>query len=271
MQTDIFSILGRVMRINRDDGRRFTRTDRLDEIQEILWNSQYRRVNPQGLFHLYAKHPLERVEGNVVLVSSHVDCERGITRCFCEDAGDGLLRGTFDNAATNATVLSLMVADELPDSAVVAFTGDEEEDSRGIVEAARCLRSRGVGIDLAIVLDVTDMGWNEHAGFTIENNFWDDDRGRRVIERVSRLPAEWRFVPEDPNEIPPYVPSERAIPVEAEADESWALDELDIPCFSLCLPVVGDMHSDQGVLARRDSFASYCAALAAVLGGRMNA
>ena len=202
--------------------------------------------------------------GPVVLVSSHVDCERGITCCFWEDAGNGLLRDTFDNAATNAAVLSLMLGGTLPDSVIVAFTGDEEEDSRGIVETVKFLRSKAVGIDLAIVLDVTDMGWNEQADFTIENHFWDDACGRRVIERVSRLPTEWRFVPEDPDDIPLYVPPGRVIHVEAEADETWDLDELDVPCFSLCLPVKGNMHSDRGVLARRDSFSSYCAA--AVLG-----
>ena len=159
-----------------------------------------------------------------------------------------------------------MLGNALPDSVIVAFTGDEEEESHGIVETVKFLRSQNVVIDLAIVLDVTDMGWNEGAAFTIENNFWDDACGRRVIERVSRLPAEWRFVPEDPDDIPPYVPPGRVIHVEAEEDETWALDELDVPCFSLCLPVNGNMHSDRGVLARKDSFASYCAALAAILG-----
>ena len=255
------------MRLNRDDGQRFTKTDRLDAIQRLLWDSQYRRVNPQGLFHLYAKRPLDRLEGPVILVSSHVDCESGITRCFCEDAGDGLLRGTFDNAATNAAVLSLMLEGALPDTVLVAFTGDEEEDSHGAIQTVRFLRSQRVKIDLAVVLDVTDMGWKEGAGFTVENNFWDDARGRRVIERVGHLSAEWRFVPEDPDDVPSYVPTERVIDQEAEEDESWELDELDVPCFSLCLPVRGNMHSDCGVLARRESFIAYRSALAAVLNG----
>ena len=269
MPHDIFTILDQIMRLNRDDGQRFTKTDRLDEIQRLLWDSRYRRVNPQGLFHLYAKRPLDRLEEPIVLVSSHADCEAGITRCFCEDAGDGLLRGTFDNAATNAAALSLMLEDTLPDTVLVAFTGDEEEDSHGVIQTVRFLRSQRVKINMAVVLDVTDMGWREHAGFTVENNFWDDARGRRVIERVAHVPAEWRFVPEDPDDVPSYVPPERVIPVEAEADESWDLDELDVPCFSLCLPVEGDMHSDRGVLARRASFYAYRSALASILAPRM--
>lgn len=267
MRTDVFPLLERVMRLCRDNGQRFTRTDRLDEIQRLLWDSQYRRVNPQGLFHLYAKRSIEEIEGPVVLVSSHVDCENGITRCFCEDAGNGLLRGTFDNAATNAAILSLMLEGSLPEAVVVSFTGDEEADSHGVIETVRFLQSKQLGIDMAVVLDVTDMGWNEGARFTVENNFWDEAHGRRVIELARQSAVEWRFVPEDTDDIPPYVPSERVIHIEAEADESWELDELGVPCFSLCLPVKGNMHSDSGVMAVKDSFASYCAAIKAVLSG----
>ena len=267
MRTDVFFVLERVMRLCRDNGRRFTRTDRLDEIQRLLWDSQYRRVNPQGLFHLYAKRSIEEIEGPVVLVSSHVDCENGITRCFCEDAGNGLLRGTFDNAATNAAILSLMLEGSLPEAVVVSFTGDEEADSHGVIETVRFLQSKQLGIDMAVVLDVTDMGWNEGARFTIENNFWDEAHGRRVIELARQSAVEWRFVPEDTDDIPTYVPSDRVIHIEAEADESWELDELDVPCFSLCLPVKGDMHSDSGVLALKDSFTNYCAAIKTVLSG----
>lgn len=265
---DIFTILKQIMRLCRDDGERFTDTGRLDEIRRLLQDSRWRRVNPQGLFHLYAARLLDELRGPVVLVTSHADCAPGITRCFCEEAGEGLLRGTFDNAATNAVILSLMLEGALPENVLVAFTGDEEAGSRGIVGTVRFLRSRKIGIDLAVVLDVTDMGWEERATFTVENDFWDDASGKRVIERLGKLSEEWRFVPEDPENIPPYVPPERVIPCESEPDESWTLAEMGIPCFSLCLPVRGFMHSDRGVLARRSSFTAHRAALAALLGGR---
>ena len=265
---DIVTVLGQVMRLCRDDGERFTDTGRLDEIQRLLWDSRFRRVNPQGLFHLYAARPLDELPRSVVLVTSHADCATGISRCFCEEAGKGLLRGTFDNAATNAAILSLMLEGTLPENVLVAFTGDEEAESRGIAETVRFLRSRKIGIDLAVVLDVTDMGWEEQAGFTVENDFWDDSCGERVIERIGKLSEEWRFVPEDPENVPPYVPPERVIPCESEPDESWALAEMEVPCFSLCLPIRGFMHSDRGALARRSSFPAYRAALAALLGGQ---
>ena len=83
---DVFTILGRVMRFCRDDGERFTDTGRLDEIQRLLRDSRWRRVNQQGLFHLYAARLLDELRGPVVLVTSHADCAPGITRCFWEEA-----------------------------------------------------------------------------------------------------------------------------------------------------------------------------------------
>ena len=40
-------------------------------------------------------------------------------------------------------------------------------------------------------------------------------------------------------------------------DESWDYDEENIKCFSLCIPVGGDMHSDEGVFARIRSLKEY--------------
>ena len=261
----VLSVLKRIMRLCRDDGEIFTVTDRLDEIQSLLSGSPYGLVNAGGLFRLFAKSPLKEIEGPVILVSTHVDCEAGISRCFCEDAGDDLIKGTLDNAATNAAIVFLMQEGALPDNVLVAFTGDEERGSRGASETVEYLRSIGLTVEMAVVLDVTYMGWDEGADFTVENNFWQEVQGRCVIEKVKTLDAKWRFVPEDTDNIPTYVPKERVIACEAEADESWEYDEIGVPCFSLCLPVRGEMHSDSGCVARRESFAEYCAALSAIL------
>lgn len=257
---DFFDILEYVMVPNRDDGSRFTQTDRIERIHELLWNSRYRRVNPDGLYLLYALKPLKQIERPVVL-STHIDCVPAMTRLFTEDRGDGFIRGTYDNAITNAAVLWLMLENRLPDNVLVAFTGDEEEDSRGAVQLVRDLSRVGKKPAVVAVLDVTDMGWEEAADFTIENNFWTADQGRHVIAAAMGSRGSWRFVPEDEDEIPAYVPREFVIPEEAEPDESWEYDEQDQPCFSLCLPVCGPMHSSQGVLARKNSCLRYLEAL----------
>ena len=40
-------------------------------------------------------------------------------------------------------------------------------------------------------------------------------------------------------------------------DESCSYDELNIKCFSLCIPTCGNMHSDIGIYARKESFYHY--------------
>lgn len=109
------------------------------------------------------------------------------------------------------------------------------------------------------------MGWNKAAGFTIENNFWNGDCGRKIINAVQALPYNWRFVPSDCNDVPAFVPKEFVIDEEAEEDESWEFDEHGINCCSICLPVKGEMHSDHGVLAREISFYNFTEALARIL------
>ena len=249
-------ILTKINVLNYDNGKKFTRTDRLDNICELLWNSSYRRINANGLFHLYSKVPLSELPDEIVVISSHVDCQRQITKCFSKDYDDDLMQGTFDNSLTNAMTVSLMLEDALAMNVVVAFTGDEEEDSTGAADVAAFFRNLHKKIKV-IVLDVTDMGWREGCAFTIENNFWSDTTGKVV----SRLSAEtgypWRFVPSDPYEIPAYIPNKYVIGQEAEPDESWEYDEHKVECFSLCIPTKGEMHSDDGVLVRKDSLAPY--------------
>ena len=65
--------------------------------------------------------------------------------------------------------------------------------------------------------------------------------GRQVIALMQKLEEEdnvrWAYVPSDPAGVPAFVPHEKNLGEEAEADESWAYDEKGIPCFSLCIPV----------------------------------
>lgn len=258
-------ILKRISVLNRDNGEKFTDTARLDVIASLLWDSRYRRVNPQGLYHLYAVRPLTEYREPVVIISSHVDCEKNISRCFTKESENGFLKGTYDNSITNAAVLSLMLREELADHVLIAFTGDEERGSKGAKQLAKYLKRKGVRVSCVIVLDVTDMGWKEKADYTIENNFWGEELGRSVASCIQKISKEssstWRFVPSDTGKIPSCILPEAVIFEEAEADESWEYDEQELPCFSFCLPVCGDMHSDEGVYVRKESFSMYIEAL----------
>lgn len=263
---ELIDILKRMSVINRDNGKRFIQTDRLDTISSLLWNSSYRRINSDGLFHFYSKRPIEQlVNESIVVVSSHVDCERGISNCFTSVVDNNIMRGTYDNAITNASIIFAMLTEQLPDQVLIAFTGDEEVDSKGGKHLLKFLRSKSIEVKVIVVLDVTDMGWMENADFTIENNFWNDIVGSKIIGIADSSSYNWRFVPSDVGTIPQYVSSDYVIMEEAEEDESWYYDEEKQQCFSFCLPVYGEMHSDDGVLVRKEAFYNYSEMLVKLL------
>lgn len=126
--TNLLSIIQSVSVLNRDNSICFTNTERLDAVAALLCDSVYKRIVFDRLFHIYGRKPVEEQAGPVVIVSSHVDCERNITKYFAKKIDDGTLLGAFDNSITNAAIVYLMLTEKLPDNVLVAFAGDEEEN-----------------------------------------------------------------------------------------------------------------------------------------------
>ena len=250
---DLFHLIDKMMVLNRDDGVVFTDTTRLDVISELLEGTGYQKVNDQMLFHMYAKKPLREMK-KTILVSSHVDCEKNISKCFFRELDDNMIQGTFDNGLTNALILSLMLKGELPDDVIIAFTGDEEENGTGAKNVASFLKSEGKIPRMTVVLDATEEGWKTESHFTIENDFWDYGKDMNVMKQViSRLDGKWNFVPGDLQDIPKFIDKEKIIYVPSYDDESWDYDEEYMSCFSFCVPTEGEMHCDDGILARKES------------------
>ena len=266
---DLMFVLEKVTVLNRDNSYIFTNTERLDAIASLLCGSAYKRIETDGLFHLYSRKPVSEIDEPVVIVSSHVDCERHITKCFAAKKEDNILLGTFDNAITNAAIVYLMLLGSLPENVLVAFTGDEEENSRGAKDICRFIQKNDLDILNIFVLDVTEEGWKTEADFTVENDFWDEEFGEKVIELANQTGYPWNYVPGEPDDIPEYIPKERIIHVEAYEDESWEYDEADISCFSFCLPSKGNMHSDTGIFIRESSFRRYTEVLGKILNIRI--
>ena len=127
------------------------------------------------------------------------------------------------------------------------------------------LNSKRMKMKKIVVLDVTDMGLDEKADVTVENNFWSENIGKRVIDIADQMHYMWRFVPENIDEIPEYIASDKVVFEEAEEDESWFYDEKKQCCFSFCLPVSGEMHSNRGVLVLKRAFENYTHSLAILL------
>ena len=242
--TEIIEFVKTVTIDCKDNGSSFVVTDRVEAIMRLLEGSAYKLVAREPLTLVYAKR--EFSAGNsVVLVSSHIDCL--YDSCFCCDEGD-CLRGTFDNSVGNAAILSLMIHDLLPDNVVVAFTGDEEHDSQGAVQTVLALGRMQCEIKFALVLDVTNTGYENGAMFALENDFGIDLlTAHRIVEVVETVGAKYEFKHC------------------AEPDESWDYNDYGVPVLSVCAVVNGYLHSNDGVLLRKDSLLSYNNAICSIL------
>lgn len=240
-------IRGLVLARCKDDGEAFVDASRLVCIDRLLEGSEWMCVAEGRLMRLYSQRALQ-AEDCVIVVSSHVDCVYE-SLCFemlpSDDAAELTARGTWDNALTNAAVVELMLSGRLPQNVVVAFTGDEEVKSRGAQEVVGALSEADCYVRFVVVTDVTNVGWEHGLAFTIENDLNVDIlTAHSIVEGMKGYAGRYGFVHE-------------ALP-----DESWIYDEYKLPCLTLCHPVGGDMHSDEGALARLSAFPVYCDALA---------
>ena len=219
---------------SKDNGTQFYTYDRIEAIKKLLQSSDYQLIKEGKLFLLYGKRPLAGKE--IVLISSHIDCV--YSHCFCEVEGE-YYKGTFDNSLTNAAVIDHMLRGNFADNVVVAFTGDEEKDSGGALGVINYLINQtDCIVRFALVTDVTNEGWEPGAAFSIENDLGID---LFTAHSIVQLLAPYLYS---------YVHA-------AEPDESWDYDSVHFPTLTLCAPVLGDMHSDIGVLAQKEAMPIY--------------
>lgn len=232
----------------------FKDTEKLCAIREALVGSGYREfLLPHAQIWVRRSFLDGSARENVVLVSSHADFVPEITKPFSVLEDDGYYKGTFDNAGTTAALVSKMVEGALPESAIVAFTADEETGKcRGAKQALEFVRGHGVE-PLCIALDVTEEGFEEGCLFTIENV----DAGRKtgeIFEAARALegesPHQFLYVPlpskkRDPSLEPPWI-KERESKSCSWFDEGRAYANEGACAFSLCVPFSGQMHSNTG-------------------------
>lgn len=243
-EMSLFELLESLTVDCKDNGENFVVAERLSVIERLLEDSTYRLVAREPLALLFAReHFCER--GKVVLVSSHIDCV--YSSLFCKDEGDSM-RGTFDNSFGTAAVIWNMISGSLPENVVVAFTGDEEKDSAGALQALRALGGFGCPLSSALVLDVTNVGWESGALFTIENDACIDIMtAYSIVSSLEQYSGRFAFLHN------------------AEPDESWCYAEYGVPTLSLCLPVGGELHSNEGVLLRKGDAQEYSRVLSVIL------
>lgn len=242
--SDFIELLKAVTVDCKDDSENFVVSDRVAVVEKLLSGSAYKIIAREPLSLIYAKCELSAGD-SVVLVSSHIDSVYDF--CFCDDEGDSL-RGTFDNSIGNAAILWLMLHGLLPDNVVVAFTGDEERNSQGAVQTVLALGRMQCEIKFALVLDVTNTGYESGAHFALENDLGIDIfTAHKIIDAVKSTGLEYAY---EHN---------------AEPDESWDYNDYGIPALSVCAVVNGSIHGNEGVLLQKCALLSYCKSVLYVL------
>lgn len=250
---NIYSLVDELTIPSADDGHQFTRTDRLLRIQSALKESDYILFGEMPLANVYSRREYS-AEKPTVLISAHIDSLYGE---YFTRQGEREIAGTFDNSACNAVALYLMLKQSLPTQVLVAFTGDEENDSVGADQTIQILQRREASfskLELVITLDLTEESF-ACSHFTVENYFIERQNGDSLL-RFARKRELKDYLTGILNN-PPCIK-------DAEPDESWQYDEYDLNCFTLCLPcrAMGeDMHDDCGVVIQTDSFLQYAEAL----------
>lgn len=229
----------------RDDGVRFTDESRLNAIASELRGTGWQLWKSDTLCRVYASEGFDPAKPTLVF-SSHVDMVA--RRCYA-DCREEVWQGSFDNLITNAALVWDMKNGRLGPQVLVAFTGDEEENSGGADQVAHILSCNNVDVRFVVVTDVTEEGWGAGKHFTVENVF--PDEVQDVADALSWILPAVADLDRHPTVI-----------VEGDADEAWDYDEFDLPCCSVCLPCYGDMHSEQGVEVRPESVALYAEVLA---------
>lgn len=253
----LLDVLRTVNVASRDNGIRFVDETRRDAIASALKASPYRLVHRGPLALVYA-HAERRPKDRIVAVSSHVDSL--YDHHFATPFSETEIVGSFDNSLTNASLVALAVENRLHPNVMLAFTGDEESDSRGAVEVMEFFgsnRNMWHRLEMVVTLDVTYYRYKSSAS-TIEDRF------------VRRAPRSLGYALSFARKrdlaayLAQWLPD---VPVlgDKAPDESWEYDEYNLNCFSFCLPTTrhpqargsGWMESPLGIRVRTASFEKY--------------
>lgn len=250
----------------KDNGRIFTNQSRICYISDRLSASKYSRrkyfANNLALLYEYGHFAQNTGRSDIVIISTHIDCV--YRKLFVKDQEECFL-GTFDNSATNAAVLHLMCHGMFNENVVITFTGDEEEEGGGAEEIAKYYSGNNRHVKSIIVCDLTNVKWRTGENFTVENVYeanvtGDYYRGRQLSPIYRSESAFSQAICE-----PLQAFTEKITYLKlAEPDETDIYSEHGFACFTFCLPCGGDMHSERGVLIRKESLKIYAKALASL-------
>lgn len=247
----------------------FTNLTRIESVRGLLKKSGYKEIflNTVSLWH---KGDLtKQAEKDCILVSTHCDLVKNITKPYSSLDENGYYRGTYDNIGTNAAAVITMLEGDLPSNVVFAFTSDEETGRcQGAKDAVSFLNSMNIKKLTCMALDVTYEGYDEGMLASVENGTKDADFLKKIAKAALATESDRQtfcFVRKTRKAFPENLPKEYICKDTGLYDEATAYGEIGQKSFSLCLPCDGAMHSNSGVKVRQPVFEGYVNTLKGML------
>lgn len=146
-----------------------------------------------------------------------------------------------------ASLIYLMRNNDLPDSAVVAFLKPTEDNGQSVQRLIKLLR-KAKKTFRAVVLDVTNTGWDERCDFTVENCFLTQRMYKNLVSALHGGRNKWKIIPEDRQMLKGILFSEEYFTANApRRNDSEYYRECGINCFGFCLPAEGRLGNNEGV------------------------
>ena len=249
----------------------FTDNSRLNEIEDLTKNTPFSKIYDGNLTKIYAKEDLDDLPQDLFIISTHVDTVNNISKCssiYNEETSN--LRGTYDNAGTNAACVIAMRDFDLPDNVIFAFNGDEETGKcKGAEEVLTVMKKHNKKI-FPIALDVTYDSYDEKKLYTIENLYGNQKTAELIVFRARDLDSNldnpaFTYVRGSKSPLPKLNSNELSRDM-SWFDEGSYYGSKKISAFSLCLPCGdGEMHSNYGVQVKGPVFEGYVNSLVGMI------
>lgn len=211
-----------------------------------------------GGIHLRRNFRLRAKEIISSMKNDYVDSVKEMledTPYLCTETDDFILfhRNSFDDYTTGlrlisvgleeckmpgiASLICLMQDDELPASVMVAFMKNTNDKRQGIQNLVKLLKKTKRTFR-AIVLDVTNTGWEEACDFTVENCYLTQRMYKNLVSALHGGRGRWKIIPEDRKMLKGILFDNDYFTENApRGKECDYFQEFGVKCFSFCLPV----------------------------------
>jgi len=226
-RTGVKDMIADMKKLRDDDtNRTFWETSACsDAIKTFLTDTSYQCVEEEG-FLLFHRKDFTEYRDEMRLFSVRLD--------RCEMPGI-------------AALIHLMQNNELADSVMVAFLKPTEDKGQAVQRLVKLLR-KAKKTFRAVVLDVTNTGWDERCDFTVESCFLTQRMYKNLVSALHGGRNKWKIIPEDRQMLKGILFSEEYFTANAPRKNDCAYyRECGIHCFGFCLPAEGVLADNERI------------------------